>query len=470
MISKRAWESYPSTYRAGEMATIAGWIRAGESGSIIGLPGAGKSNLLGFLSNRPEALRQYLPPDFGNLALVHVDLNNLPNNDLATFFRVILRSLFEARKQVMAIDETLATAVESLYRKVEDKSDAFLAQSALRETLFLFQEQQVRLVLVFDPFDQFCEVASTQVLDNLRGLRDSFKANLSYLMGLRHEVTYIRNPVELGELYEIVDTHQCWLGAMEGEDARWVISQVETAAGQSFSQTQVNRLIELTGGFPALLRAASLWLVRISSTPTPDAWQKLLLAESSIRNRLDDLRHGLTGEEEAALSVLQKAWLISSTKHRHESLRQVADKYAPVLKQLELKRLCKKDKEGWQLFAGLFAEFVAGMEGISAGKIQRDVEADSFFLGDKELSGLSERDRRLLHHFMDHPRTAHTIDDLIGAAWPEDEGEGVSNEAVQQAIRHLRKQIEPNPAKPCYLITERGAGYRFFAEGAPRGK
>jgi hypothetical protein len=270
-------------------------------------------------------------------------------------------------------------------------------------------------------------------------------------MGLRHEVTYIRNPVELGELYEIVDTHRCWLGAMERNDARWVINQVETATGEKFTGEQANHLIELTGGYPALLRAASLWRANMRPVKETDKWQTLLMAESSIQNRLEDLRHGLTGEEEAALSVLQKAWMIEDKKGRRESLRQIADKYAPVMKRLGLKRLCRETDEGWQLFAGLFAEFVAGMEGISAGKIRHDTTTERFYLGETELSSLSERD------------------DLIEAAWPEDEGEGVSNEAVQQAIRHLRKQIEPNPAKPCYIITERGAGYRFFAEGAPRG-
>ena len=74
-----------------------------------------------------------------------------------------------------------------------------------------------------------------------------------------------------------------------------------------------------------------------------------------------------------------------------------------------------------------------------------------------------------MQYFLDNPRLAHRIDDLIEAVWSEEDSSGVSNEAVQQAIRHLRKHIEPNPAKPCYLITERGTGYRFFPEGAPRG-
>ena len=468
MASKRSWAAYPATYRAREMKIVADWIQAGESGSIIGLAGAGKSNLLGFLCHRPEVMRQYLPADFGHLALVQVDLNNLVSYDIATFFRVALRSLYEARAQLAAIEETLAAFAETHYRKVEDKTDPFLSQSALREILLQAHEKEVRVVLVLDPFDQFCRITTTQVLDNLRGLRDSFKATLSYIISLRHEVVYIRDPIELGELYEIVDMHQCWLGAMESEDARWVISQVAETTGFSFSETQIERLIELTGGYPALLRAATLWLAQAESIPDLKHWEDYLLTASTLQNRLKDMRQGLTSEEEAVLSILQMALMIESSEEQQESLRQIAGKYQEILARLQIKRLCQQTETGWQFFSPLFAKFVAGMEGVSAGRIRHDPTTNHFFRGEQELTGLSEKDRRLLQLFLDNPRLTHTIDDLIEAAWSGDDQSGVSNEAVQQAIRRLRKQIEPNPAKPCHVITEPGAGYRFFPEGTPR--
>ena len=469
MRLKRDWESYPATYRAGEMQTIANWIQAGESGSLVGLPGAGKSNLLGFLSHRPEALRQYLPPDFPKLALIHVDLNNLPTIDLSTFFRVILRAMNEARAQLADLDASVASEVELLYRKVEDKTDPFLAQSALRDALLLFREQAIRVVLVLDPFDQFCKAASTQVLDNLRGLRDGFKTTLSYLFGLRQEIAYLRSPEELGELYEIIDTHVCWVGAMDRDDARWVISQVEASTRRTFEQVHVDQIMALAGGFPALLRVTSLWLFRQKTIPMMDTWLERLLATKSIVNRLFDLRQGLTGEEELALSELQKVIALSSPKMRRESLRQIGEKYQPTLTRLEDKTLCRRTETGLELFSPIFAGYVAQMKGVSRGKIRYESATDHFFRGETDLTELSEKDRRLLRHFLDNPYAVQSLDDLIEAAWPEDYSSGVSNEAVQQAIRHLRQQIEPNPAKPCYLMTERGAGYRFFPEGAPRG-
>jgi DNA-binding response OmpR family regulator len=133
--------------------------------------------------------------------------------------------------------------------------------------------------------------------------------------------------------------------------------------------------------------------------------------------------------------------------------------------------ICLPAHGSWQrhIFSPLLAKSIGGMEGLSAGKIQYNSTTSCFFLGERELTGLSDRDQRLLQFFILHPRQAHTIDDLVEAAWTDDEQEGVTDEAVQQAIHHLRKQIEPNPAKPCYLVTERGVGYRFFPEGAPRG-
>ena len=469
VASKRAWEAYPPTYRAREMRVLANWIRAGESGSVVGLAGAGKSNLLGFLCHQPQVMAdRYLQDSSLRLALILVDLNNLPGDDLSIFYRVILRSLYEARSQLISLEASLPDIVEVLYRKAEDRTDPFVSQSAVREVLLAVREKRAHLTLILDPFDQFCQAVPTQVLDNLRGLRDSFKTTLSYLVGLRHELAYLRDPTDLGELYEILDTHVCWLGPMEREDARWVIGQVETAMDQSFADGWGESLIDLTGGYPALLRAASLWVAQLSPKPDTATWADHLLAEPTIQNRLRDVWQGLTSEEQTALFVLQAALHIASQRERKKSIDQIENQHRNGLDRLKAKRLCAETDAGWRIFSPLFAEFVARVERISGGRIWREAETDRFFRGDGELVDLSERDRRLLRHFLDHPKAIHSIDNLVDAAWYEDDSRGVRDDAVQQAIRHLRKQIELNPAQPCYLVTRRGAGYCFFPEGAPQ--
>jgi ABC-type lipoprotein export system ATPase subunit len=65
MVSKRAWETYPRTYRSKEIKILTDWIRTGESGSVMGLAGVGKSNLLGFLCHRSQMIAElYFQNDF----------------------------------------------------------------------------------------------------------------------------------------------------------------------------------------------------------------------------------------------------------------------------------------------------------------------------------------------------------------------------------------------------------------------
>jgi DNA-binding response OmpR family regulator len=102
---------------------------------------------------------------------------------------------------------------------------------------------------------------------------------------------------------------------------------------------------------------------------------------------------------------------------------------------------------------------------VAAGKIWS--EGERFYRGETEITELSEQDRRLLRHFLNMPLAVRSLDQLKDAAWLEDNPQGISSEAIQQAIRHLRTSIELDPSQPRYLLTVPKAGYRFFPDGAP---
>lgn len=222
MGTNRSWAQYPPTYRAHEMSLLADWILSGTSGSVAGLPGVGKSNFLGFLCHRPEVMQALLAAHQINLALIPIDLNNLPDETAATFYRVILRGFYEIQAH---FDHTLQQVITAAYQENKAIQDPFVVQSTLRELLGHFQGQKMRVGFVFDRFDDFCEAAPPQTVSALRGLRDSFKDTLFYLMGMRQEAAYLSDPSTLGELYEILDAHVCWLEPMNEDDARWLVAR-----------------------------------------------------------------------------------------------------------------------------------------------------------------------------------------------------------------------------------------------------
>jgi hypothetical protein len=469
MTSKRSWRAYPATYRDTEITILADWVRAGESGSLIGLPGSGKSNLFGFLSRQPEAIWRALAGSEIELIPVYVDLNNLPDNELATFYRVILRALYEAKPHLADVDNALAGSIEALYQKVEDKTDPFLTQSALREILLRFEAGDICLLLMLDPFDQFCRTAPAKILDNLRGLRDSFKTTLCYLVGLRYELAYLRAPQELGELYELLDMHMVWLGPMGPADAQWVISQCEEATTHTFSEAEKARLIELTGGYPAWLRTAGMWLAMTPAPPQPEAWLEALLAEPGLRNRLNEVWLALTGEERLALLTLL---------NQHPPLAEPPGQDADdslVLTRLQQKHICRPHPATGrpEIFSPLFAAYIRRFETNDRGKIWLRSIDDVILSGSDSLEAeLTAQDRKLLLFFLEHPQKILSKDDIAMALWPEEEivgtERGVDDARLQKAVSQLRGVLEKEDTAR-YIHTVRGMGYRFFPEGAPPG-
>jgi DNA-binding response OmpR family regulator len=76
---------------------------------------------------------------------------------------------------------------------------------------------------------------------------------------------------------------------------------------------------------------------------------------------------------------------------------------------------------------------------------------------------LTAREFELLQEFALHPGRAYTRVQLLDKVW------GYSYQGyehtVNSHINRLREKIEKNPAKPRYILTVRGVGYRFAEPG-----
>ena len=72
---------------------------------------------------------------------------------------------------------------------------------------------------------------------------------------------------------------------------------------------------------------------------------------------------------------------------------------------------------------------------------------------------LTPTEQDLLHYFVMHPNTALPHDKILQAVWGPDYGDEV--EYLRVFVNQLRKKIEPDPARPRYILTEPWLGYRF---------
>jgi two-component system KDP operon response regulator KdpE len=72
---------------------------------------------------------------------------------------------------------------------------------------------------------------------------------------------------------------------------------------------------------------------------------------------------------------------------------------------------------------------------------------------------LTPKEFDLLHYLVSNPNIPIPHGKLLQAVWGPDYGHEV--EYLRVFINQLRKKLEPNPAKPRYLLTEPWIGYRF---------
>jgi DNA-binding winged helix-turn-helix (wHTH) protein len=463
------------------MQTLARWIEAGESGSVVGLIGCGRSTLLGFLCNRPDVLENYLTPRASPVALIAVDIYNLPTNDLSSLYRTILHAFYWVRERFAP---ALQTTITELYLENRAIQDPFLPQMALYELLQHFQEQQIQVVLVLNRFDHFCQTATPQMINTLRGLRDSFKDTLCYFVGMLQDAAYLPDSTALGDMYQLLDSRVCWVSAMNEADARYMLGSVLHTAHAAPTEAEIAAMLALSGRFPYLLKEVGTWWLTTPNRPTaPAEWLEILLAKDSIQYRLERMWNGLTQEEQLALAEIQAlqaqarleagsgdippkqmSWKLTT------AFQNLAKRQRYALNRLAAKGLCYPAGDGWGITGELLAAYVARIEVPIRGRVWLDEKAKVIYQGQEPIQGLAGISYEILKFLIKNPRVKHSHDIIINSAWPEAEQRaGITTNALQVHIASLRKIIEPNPAKPRYLITWHGrpGGYQFFPEGRP---
>ena len=236
------WETYPSTYRNLEIKEILKAVQAGDCFSLVGLSGSGKSNLMGFIANRPDVF-----PHTNAL----VDCNRLLEAKPDGLYQLIRQSLGDTHQ------------VAHEYLALTGLIDRCLAETGESLTLLL------------DRFDAL--VNQDVIANNLRALRDAHKYQLTFVIATRRPI----NPDT--ELAELFFGHTVWLGPLSQSDTFWNVTRYAKRLGLNWGEETALKMWHLTGGYPSLLRAACEAFADGTDLERPK-----LLAHKAIQRRLDE--------------------------------------------------------------------------------------------------------------------------------------------------------------------------------------
>jgi len=147
--------------------------------------------------------------------------------------------------------------------------------------------------------------------------------------------------------------------------------------------------------------------------------------------------------------------IVSGRKEDYDTLYGLdigADDYVtkpfnPIVLGAKVKALIRRSKGNLQGADSL----------ISAGPFRYNTSTLRFFKQEQEII-LSSKENAIMKLFMDNVNRIFPKDMIYNQVW----GEAIVDEnAVMVYINRLRQKIEDDPAKPKYIQTVRGLGYRF---------
>src|SRR6266851_832722 len=95
---------------------------------------------------------------------------------------------------------------------------------------------------------------------------------------------------------------------------------------------------------------------------------------------------------------------------------------------------------------------------IEEGDFRVDPQARGVCVAGRDVH-LSPKEFDLLLYFIRHPGKVLTHRTLLAKIWGGNSVE--QTEYLRVFVRHLRKKIETDPARPCYILTDPWVGYRF---------
>ena len=128
------------------------------------------------------------------------------------------------------------------------------------------------------------------------------------------------------------------------------------------------------------------------------------------------------------------------------------------------------DGDKLQLAPGLDLLFVdneatAPLPGRGVERLRLDHDERQVYINGQQLSpALSNQQYRILTLLSEQLGKVYSREEVIKAAWPEDDSAGVSDDAVDAMIRRLRQRLNKIEPTHDFIVTVRGYGFKLSVD------
>ncbi|MCS6882409.1 MAG: winged helix-turn-helix domain-containing protein [Oscillochloridaceae bacterium] len=447
MLPDHATSPQPLTFRAGLLQRVAARLRAGECCSIIGPSGVGKTNLGRFLQ-RQDVQALYFPD--APTWIVLIDCNALAaadaSREFAVFELIAHRLIREAERR--NLPESVIAPLDRLHITLLNEGNLLLALRYLERICGrLIEDQGLRLILLFDQFEDIWRALDAGLFRNLRYLRDEFKYRLIYLTITRERLSRARQRArgdadDVEAFWELFEPHTFGLGMHTESEAREILERIARRRGVAPTAEMARAVLDASGGYPALIRALA-WTL---DEQWPGEAPERIAALPEVAQECAKLWNDLLPDEQRVV------------RHLAAGL-DMSDADQEVLADLRLIELVRSEPP--QLFAPVFAAYVRNQGGASSEGIVVDRRQRRVWVDGRLLPGpLPPLEFSLLTYLAERAGTVCPREEILSALYPEERLEA-NDERIDTLLKRLRDSIGDDGRNPRHLITHRGVGVRL---------
>ena len=437
--------------REEDLRYLIGCVRQGQCCADVGPSNTGKSLLLKSLpmeSVREGCAQEGAPPP----VIVFVDCLEAGDSEQA-FYELLLRRMvdeLECSTVAASAIGTLRAIHNEVLRTTTDLSARSLFATSMRE---LDRWGETALVLILDEFDDVFATLPPWPFRQLRALRDSLGARLSYITGTSRRLERLRSDADTYEFRELFHLHTLVLRPLSEEDAQRFVAYLTSRQGPLQRDEHVSLVIEFSGGHPGLLEC--IYSVLRSIGPDPETPLQAAAAELSVQRPIQ--------------AECQRLW-DELEEEEQEGLLALVGGGEPALDTdkrgaLETKGLvAARDRGSAVVSSPIFEAFLRGELTRRYRAQTKGVRCDSktgqIWSDDREVTlKLSDPQRKLVRFLHQREGAVCKYNEIAEEVWGV--GEGVSPGAIYELVKRVRQKVEPDWRDPCYVVTVPGEGYRL---------
>jgi hypothetical protein len=331
-------------FRREEISYVTKRWKGGASCALVGIGSIGKSNLLHHLANT-EVHAYSLGEDAERLITVIVDANMLgtlpadANDSVRCWsgYELMMHRLYLALFEFRNLTDNEAQQFYNLYLSLQDGNNPLYAYMGLRYLelgIEIFMRRDIKVVFMFDEFEEMLQRLPIKFFQTLRGLRDSNKRNLLYL-------TFTRSPLEtLVERYklpaleiepfiELFNDNLRYVGAYNETDALAMLNDLSRRTSKTYPETVLRALLQVTGRSAGLLRASFTTLEDLNvaiSALSPEILVERLAIRPGVRAECKTIWTSLNPSEQHVLKAIARITPYTSNEETEHAVTMLIKK------------------------------------------------------------------------------------------------------------------------------------------------